>query len=280
VANNKTTSRHHIRLVDLTKQFTSARGNVPAVSSVTLEIAAGSFVAFVGESGCGKTTLLKMIAGLVTPSTGTVAFVDASGTARSARDTGPLGMVFQTPALLQWRTVLQNVLLPLEVLGRRTEADVNRAKDLLRLVGLGGFEDRAPRELSGGMQQRVSIARALVSNPSILLMDEPFGALDALTRHDLRFELLRIWDETRKTIVFITHDIEEAVLLADRVIVLTPRPARIHANVEITLDRPRNEKFRLDPRFAVLVQRIQDDIEAARAASIGMVTGTSRTPRR
>jgi NitT/TauT family transport system ATP-binding protein len=250
----------------LTKRFTSERGDVAAVSDVSLEIPAGSFVAFVGESGCGKTTLLKMIAGLVAPSSGTIAFVDASGAARSAREQGHLGMVFQTHALLQWRTVLQNVLLPLEVLGRRVRGDTDRAKALLRLVGLGGFEDRAPRELSGGMQQRVSIARALVADPDILLMDEPFGALDALTRHDLRFELLRIWDETRKTIVFITHDIEEAVLLADRVIVLTPRPARVHANVEITLDRPRNEKFRLDPRFAPLVQRIQDDIEAARAA--------------
>jgi NitT/TauT family transport system ATP-binding protein len=258
--------RQHIRLVDVAKRFASERGDVAAVSDISLEIPAGSFVAFVGESGCGKTTLLKMIAGLVAPTSGTIAFVDGSGTARANREEGHLGMVFQTPALLQWRTVLQNVLLPLEVLGRKAQGDAGRAKELLRLVGLNGFEDRAPRELSGGMQQRVSIARALVSNPDILLMDEPFGALDALTRHDIRFELLRIWDETRKTIVFITHDIEEAVLLADRVIVLTPRPARIHSNVEIALDRPRSEKFRLDPRFAVLVQRIQDDIEAARSA--------------
>jgi NitT/TauT family transport system ATP-binding protein len=256
-----------IRLVDLTKRFTSERGEVGAVSDISLEIAAGSFVAFVGESGCGKTTLLKMIAGLVAPSSGTVSFVDRAGKARPAQEEGHLGMVFQTPALLQWRTVLQNVKLPLEVLGRTGQGEAGRARDLLRLVGLDGFEDRAPRELSGGMQQRVSIARALVSDPDVLLMDEPFGALDALTRHDLRFELLRIWDETRKTIVFITHDIEEAVLLADRVIVLTPRPARIHANVETALDRPRSEKFRLDPRFAILVQRIQDDIEAARAAA-------------
>jgi NitT/TauT family transport system ATP-binding protein len=262
-------SARSIRLVDLTKRFTSERGEVGAVSGITLEIAGGSFVAFVGESGCGKTTLLKMIAGLVAPSSGRVSFVDASGAARLPGEEGPLGMVFQTPALLQWRTVLQNVLLPLEVLGQRAQDEAVRARRLLRLVGLEGFEDRAPRELSGGMQQRVSIARALVSNPDVMLMDEPFGALDALTRHDLRFELLRIWDETRKTIVFITHDIEEAVLLADRVIVLTPRPARIHANVEIVLDRPRGEKFRLDPRFAVLVQRIQDDIEAARAAARG-----------
>ncbi len=263
-----------IRLVDLTKRFASERGAVGAVADVSLDIAAGSFVAFVGESGCGKTTLLKMIAGLVAPSSGTVSFVNGAGTPRPAQEEGHLGMVFQTPALLQWRTVLQNVMLPLEVLGRSGPGAAGRAKDLLRLVGLGGFEDRAPRELSGGMQQRVSIARALVSDPDVLLMDEPFGALDALTRHDLRFELLRIWDETCKTIVFITHDIEEAVLLADRVIVLTPRPARIHANVEIALDRPRSEKFRLDPRFAVLVQRIQDDIEAARAAA----TGAARAP--
>jgi NitT/TauT family transport system ATP-binding protein len=276
----RTAGRHGIRLVDLSKRFTSEQGEVAAVSDVTLEIPAGSLVAFVGESGCGKTTLLKMIAGLVAPSSGSIVFVDSAGTLRAAREEGHLGMVFQTPALLQWRTVLQNVLLPLEVLGRRAQGDADRAKELLQLVGLGGFEDRAPRELSGGMQQRVSIARALVSNPDILLMDEPFGALDALTRQDLRFELLRIWDETGKTIVFITHDIEEAVLLADRVIVLTPRPAQIHANVEIALDRPRTGKFRLDPRFAVLVQRIQDEIEAARAAWGGAAREPGRGARR
>jgi NitT/TauT family transport system ATP-binding protein len=264
----------------LTKRFASGRGEVGAVSEVSLEIGAGSFVAFVGESGCGKTTLLKMIAGLVAPTSGMVSFVDRAGTTRPAQEEGHLGMVFQTPALLQWRTVLQNVMLPLEVLGLRGHGDASRARGLLRLVGLEGFEERAPRELSGGMQQRVSIARALVSDPDVLLMDEPFGALDALTRHDLRFELLRIWDETRKTIVFITHDIEEAVLLADRVIVLTPRPARIHASVEITLDRPRSEKFRLDPRFAVLVQRIQDDIEAARAAATRAARATGAGARR
>jgi len=216
----------------------------------------GEFVAIVGPSGCGKSTLLKIVAGLLRPSSGAVR-VDGRTV------DGPLdgvGIVFQSPTLLKWRTVLGNVMLPGEAKGVPREAARRAAADLLKLVGLEGFEDRYPRELSGGMQQRVALSRALLLDPRILLMDEPFGALDAMTREEMNLELLRIWEERRKTALFITHSIPEAVFLADRVVVMTARPGCVRGIVPIALPRPRSVATRDSPEFMAYVRRIRDQI--------------------
>ncbi len=207
----------------------------------------------VGPSGCGKTTLLKILAGLIPRSSGDVRI---AGTPLEGprRD---IGVVFQDAVLLAWRTVLRNVLLPVEVQGLDLEIYRRRALDLIGLVGLSGFEHRYPSELSGGMQQRASICRALVHDPSILLMDEPFGALDALTRERMNVELLRIWDETKKTVFFITHSIPEAVFLGDRVVVMSPRPSRILEVLNVDIARPRRLTVMSEPRFAALTGRIR-----------------------
>ena len=217
------------------KRFATKDGAVEAVASFDGAIRAGEFVAVIGPSGCGKSTLLKMVAGIESPTTGSIR-VEA-GTPDEARRRRLFGVVFQDPVLLPWRTLEQNVALPLEIVRRsRREPTV---RDLIRLVGLDGFESRLPSQLSGGMRQRAAIARALVLDPSILLLDEPFGALDEYTRHQLNLELLRIWSQSGTTALLITHSIQEAILLADRVLVLTPRPARVAMEVEVTLPRPR-----------------------------------------
>jgi NitT/TauT family transport system ATP-binding protein len=236
----------------LDKVYTSQSGPVQALQGVSFEVREREFVALVGPSGCGKSTILKLIAGLL-PKT--------AGELRVAGQpvTGPVdgvGMVFQAPVLLKWRTALDNVLFPIEILRRDRRQYVNTARALLRLVGLEGFERAYPRELSGGMQQRVAIARALVHDPALLLMDEPFGALDALTREQMNLELLRIWSESQKTTILITHSIQEAVFLADRVVVLTPRPGRVAAVIDIALPRPRQPADRLSARFAAYVQEV------------------------
>jgi len=241
---------------DAGKVYASKLGEVTALRAISLSVNRGEFVSIIGQSGCGKSTLLKMTAG-VTPVT--------SGSIQIAGQpvTGPasdLGMVFQTPILLEWRDVISNVLLPLEILGRTSSAAITRARELLELVGLSGFEHRYPAELSGGMQQRVAITRALIIDPPLLLMDEPFGALDALTRDEMAAELLRIWEETRKTILFVTHSIDEAVLLSDRVVVLTPRPGRVGQIVTIDLPRPRPVDVRYDPQFTHLAQTLRNVI--------------------
>jgi NitT/TauT family transport system ATP-binding protein len=225
---------------------------VKALEDVAFAVRAEEFVAVVGPSGCGKTTVLKILAGLVPPTSGAVEVFGAPVRGPVAG----VGMVFQAPVLLRWRTVLDNVLLPIEILHRDRRAHVERAQHLLALAGIAEFAGRYPRELSGGMQQRVAICRALVHDPRLLLMDEPFGALDALTRDQMNLELLRIWSESRKTSVLITHSIPEAVFLADRVIVMTPRPGRVAEVVAIDLPRPRAAATRLDPRFTALVERI------------------------
>lgn len=212
------------------------RAAVPALADVNLEVEAEQFVTLVGRSGCGKSTLLRIIAGLLRPSGGIVS-VDGTPVTQPRRD---VSLMFQRPALLPWRSVLDNVLLPAEIHGLDRRESRRRAFELLELVGLEQFALRPPRELSGGMQQRVALCRALLPDPRILLMDEPFAALDALTREDLSLELQRIWGQHRKTIVFVTHSIEEAVLLADRVIVLTPRPGRISRIIPVDLPRPRS----------------------------------------
>ena len=239
------------------KVYRSERGrSIVAVSNISLDINRGEFVSIIGQSGCGKSTLLKMTAGVTPISSGAIN-IDHQPVS------GPvshLGMVFQTPILLEWRNVLGNVLLPTEILGESGLAATTRARELLALVGLAGFETSYPAELSGGMQQRVAITRALVIDPPLLLMDEPFGALDALTRDGMATELLRIWEETRKTILFVTHSIDEAVLLSDRVVVLTPRPGRLGMILDIDLPRPRPADIRYDSRFARYAQILRDAI--------------------
>jgi NitT/TauT family transport system ATP-binding protein len=209
---------------------------VEALRGISLEVAEGEFVAVVGRSGCGKSTLLRLVAGLITPTTGEV-HVDGKLVTEPRRD---IGMVFQRPALLPWRSVLDNVLLPVEFFGWRRSDYRQRAIELLNKVGLTEFHKRLPHELSGGMQQRVSLCRSLLPAPRALLMDEPFSALDALTREDLSAELQRIHMEHRTTILFVTHSIDEAVLLADRAVVLTPRPGEIRKILDVRIPRPRS----------------------------------------
>jgi NitT/TauT family transport system ATP-binding protein len=209
---------------------------VRALSDVSLDVGENELVTLVGRSGCGKSTLLRILAGLLRPTQGDV-FVSGE---RVTRPRPNISLAFQRPALLPWRNVFENVMLPVEVLGLDKAASRAKAQELLELVGLGGFEKRRPYELSGGMQQRAALCRSLIHDPEVLLMDEPFAALDALTREELSLELQRIWSEHRKTIVFVTHSIQEAVLLADRVVVMTPRPGRVAKIVRVGLQRPRS----------------------------------------
>ncbi len=230
------------------------RPDVPAIADITCDVARGEFVALVGPSGCGKTTLLKMLAGLLAPTGGTFLF-DGRPLAGPRND---FGIVFQNPVLPAWRSVLDNVLLPIDILRRDRRAYRPRALELLKLVNLEGFQDRYPFELSGGMQQRVSLCRALIHDPAVLLMDEPFGALDAMTREEMNDELLRIWEETRKTVLFITHSISEAVYLADRVLVLSARPSCLKAEVLVPLPRPRRLGMRFTTAFSGAVLQIRE----------------------
>ena len=240
-------------------------GPVEALREISFTVARGELVALVGPSGCGKSTLLRIVAGLRPPTTGAVA-VDG----RAVR--GPIaavGMVFQAPVLLRWRTVRDNVLLPAELSGLDVARFRARADALLALVGLAEFGRKLPRELSGGMQQRASICRALLLDPPLLLMDEPFGALDAMTRDDMNLELLRVWGETgteRKTIVFVTHSIPEAVFLADRVVVMSPRPGRVARIVDVALPRPRTPATRALPEFGRLSLQIHEALTGRSAA--------------
>jgi len=246
-----------LQLVGVAKTYESKNGEVLALDGVTLDVGQGAFVSIVGRSGCGKSTLLKIIAGLLPVSGGSV-LLDGSEVRGPADG---LGMAFQTPVLLDWRDVLGNILLPAEILGVNRQVALQRAQELIAKVGLSGFENRYPYELSGGMQQRVAICRALVSDPSLLLMDEPFGALDALTRDEMAMELLRLYESTaHKTIVFVTHSIDEAVLLADRVVVMTPRPGRIKTIFDIDIARPRDIKTRYDPKFTTYSQAVREAI--------------------
>ncbi|HEX6969207.1 MAG TPA: ABC transporter ATP-binding protein [Micromonosporaceae bacterium] len=224
-----------ISLAGVSRTFAGRTGRVEALRGIDLEVAEGEFVAIVGRSGCGKSTLLRLIAGLLPATEGKVT-VAGEPVTKPRRD---IAMLFQRPALLPWRTVLDNVLLPVEIFGWRKAKHRARAMELLEMVGLGGFEKRLPHELSGGMQQRVSLCRSLIAEPRVMLMDEPFSALDALTREELSVELQRIHMDNAATIVFVTHSIDEAVLLADRVVVLSPRPGRIRRIVTVDIPRPR-----------------------------------------
>jgi NitT/TauT family transport system ATP-binding protein len=240
-----------IELDGLCKTYQTRDGTIESLDEITFGVGAQEFVSVLGPSGCGKTTVLKIIAGLVSASGGRV-LVEGQPV------TGPqrkIGIVFQVPALMRWRTALDNVLLPAEILHLGKESRV-RAEELLRLVGLSEFSRKYPNELSGGMQQRVAIARALVHDPSILLLDEPFSALDTMTRNQLNVELLRIWSERRKTSLLITHSIPEAVFLSDRVVVLGPRPARVLEIVHVNLPRPRTPEMRVSRAFVEIVDHI------------------------
>ncbi|GIJ26196.1 ABC transporter ATP-binding protein [Micromonospora qiuiae] len=224
-----------IRLSEVSRTFDGRAGRVEALRGIDLDVAEGEFVAVLGRSGCGKSTLLRLIAGLIPVTSGEIA-VDGKAVSGPRPD---IAMLFQRPALLPWRTVLDNVLLPVEIFGWKRADHRDRARQLLDVAGLAGFEKRLPHELSGGMQQRVSLCRSLIGDPRVMLMDEPFSALDALTREELAGELQRVHMRNGATVVFVTHSIDEAVLLADRVVVLSPRPGRIRKVVEVTIPRPR-----------------------------------------
>jgi NitT/TauT family transport system ATP-binding protein len=241
--------RPFVSVQSVSKVFETFSGDrIAAIGDISFDIRAGEFIPILGPSGCGKSTLLRIIAGLLKPTGGGV-------TVGGSPVEGPIkgiGFVFQKPVLFDWYKVLANVLAPVQLAGLRKRDYLDKARELIRLVKLEGFEDKYPKELSGGMQQRVAIARALILDPQILIMDEPFGALDALTRDQLNLELLKIWREKRKTILFVTHNIPEAVLLGDRVVVFSERPGTIQAIVPIDLPRPRDIEIKKNKRFGEL----------------------------
>jgi NitT/TauT family transport system ATP-binding protein len=242
-----------IRVRGLRKVYRKGTQEFLAIHDASFDVAEGELVSLVGPSGCGKTTLLKILAGLQNYDSGEAHIGSAAHPFDPSRD---IGMVFQQALLLKWRRVLQNVLLPAEILGLPIRESRERARELLAMVGLAGFEDKYPYELSGGMQQRTAIARALVHDPKLILMDEPFGALDALTREKMNLELLNIWKRSGKTILFVTHGIAEAVFLGTRVIVLTAGPARMADNIEIELPAPRTLDIKTSEVFGEYSRRI------------------------
>jgi NitT/TauT family transport system ATP-binding protein len=249
-----------IDIREVSKRFPLRRGYLDALVDVTLSVGRNEFVSLIGPSGCGKTTILKLIGDILPVSAGRI-LVDGK-TPAEARKERSFGFVFQDAVLLPWRTAEQNVMLFHEVIGDGRRPEVGQhVRDLLELVGLTGFEHHYPTELSGGMQQRVSIARALSFDPKILLMDEPFGALDLITRDKMGFELLRIWERTKKTVLLVTHSITEAVFLADRVVVFSPRPARVLRIVNVALPRPRPPELRDEPIFHEYTRELRGLLE-------------------
>jgi NitT/TauT family transport system ATP-binding protein len=253
-----------VSIRNVTKTF--PRGRVTALQDIDLEVARGEFISLIGPSGCGKSTLLRVIGDLVQPSSGDVLVNGKS--ARQARRDRDYGIVFQAAVLYDWRTIAKNIALPLELLGWSRSRRAKRVREMLELVELTGFESHHPWQLSGGMQQRVSIARALSFSPALLLMDEPFGALDEMTRERLNMELLRIWSETGSTVVFVTHSISEAVFLSTRVAVMSARPGRITAVVPVDLPQPRTAETREEPRFFELVTEVREQLHAVGADKV------------
>lgn len=242
-----------IEIRGLTKVFPSPRGDVHALANVSLDVGEGEFVSLIGPSGCGKSTLLSVVSGLVLPTEGSVS-INGVEVQRPYTD---LGFVFQQDLLMEWRSVLRNVTIQTEIRGLDRESSQRRAFELLASLGLEGFEDKYPHELSGGMRQRVAIGRALAHDPPLLLMDEPFGALDAMTREQMNVELLRVWDEQHKTVLFVTHSIPEAIFLSDRVIVLSARPGRVIDDVQIEFLRPRELDLKETSEFGRIVRHIR-----------------------
>jgi NitT/TauT family transport system ATP-binding protein len=257
---------HKLLAENVRAEYDTAAGNtVLALNDVNLTIAPGEFVCIVGPSGCGKTTFLNIVSGLVPLSGGRI-LLDGKPLEGPGRNRS---QVFQSPSLLPWRNTLGNVLWPMELQGVRAAEAHKQALSHIELVGLKGFENQYPHELSGGMQQRVNLARALALNPDLLLLDEPFAALDAQTRENMQQELLRIWGATRKTALFITHQIDEAILLADRVFVLSGRPGTVKAVLPINLPRPRTLRIKRDPAFLALVDEIQALIDDETSVAAG-----------
>jgi NitT/TauT family transport system ATP-binding protein len=255
-----------VTVESVSKVFGSGNDLVYALDEISLEIRDKEFVTIIGPSGCGKTTLLRTIAHLETPTSGSVRVMGK--TPEQARLDRDFAVVFQSPALLEWRNTLQNVVLPLEILGRAKDEGLEKAQSLIELVGLAGFEKALPRQLSGGMQQRVALARALTLDPTVLLMDEPFGALDQITRERMNMELLGIWHQQKVTVVFITHNIREAVLLSDRIVVFTCRPGRIQGIIEVNLPRPRTRAIAETEAFVAL------QLEGEKLLAGGMQNGS------
>lgn len=245
----------HVKLHKLTKTYPSAQGPLPAISDISFSVPQGQFVSIIGPSGCGKSTLLATVCGLTDPTYGGVNI--AGRGPKEARRSQEIGIVFQDPSLLPWRSVKGNLHLPIEM-ADKSDCHREEPRELLELVGLTAFAHHYPHELSGGMLQRVALARALVLNPSLLLMDEPFGALDELRRSSLRYELLRIWSIRQKTVLFITHSLSEAVTLSDRVIILSHHPGRLLADLEIVLPRPRDVEMEHSSPFIEEVVRIRN----------------------
>jgi NitT/TauT family transport system ATP-binding protein len=249
-----TATAARVRIDDVSRSFALKGGTVTALDHVSVDAEVGSLLALIGPSGCGKSTLLRLLGGLDQPDSGTIS-IDASSP-ETLRRGGRVGVAFQDPALLPWRSVRTNIALPLQVL--RRPADPSRIGHLIELVGLGGFEDAVPAQLSGGMRQRVAIARALVTEPELLLLDEPFGALDEILRRQLNLELQRIWLERRPTTVLVTHSIDEAAFLADRIVVLSPRPGRVREIADVPFPRPRTPDLMKTPEFHALTDHLSD----------------------
>jgi len=256
----------HISVDHLSKVFEAGGNPVHALHDISVSVKHGEFVTLLGPSGCGKSTLLRIIAGLTPPTRGDVSI--ASARPDQAQRDKRIGMVFQQAALLPWRNVTSNVRLPLEVNKRdNASGQTSNIPDLLKLVGLADFARAYPFQLSGGMQQRVAIARALIFDPEILLMDEPFGALDEITRDQMRYELLRIWGASRKTVVFVTHSIPEAIILSDRIVVMSTRPGQVREVLEVHLPRPRGEDLEMSPEFLSMAEHLRRQLRPSSTSS-------------
>ena len=253
VFKNMTTSKSILTVLNLSVVFPDSNGGLTALENISFDVAPREFICFLGPSGSGKTTLLRVLANLLQPTAGQVHFIH--------HQHPKIGMVFQQASLMPWRTVLDNIKLPLELEGVGEVKAQNKAREMIRLVGLKGFENSLPRDLSGGMAQRVGIARALIHDPDLLLLDEPFASLDALTRERMWMELSRIWQAKQKTVIMVTHSINESLFLADRVLVLTQRPGKIKLDVEVDLPRPRTDDIRYTSPFGKLAKKLRGAIE-------------------